>query len=61
LEKGERTRKDPGGIVDQQQAEGFGVVGFEALDDELHGVVFHVSEREACHIEEDGLQQLVNA
>ena len=31
--------EDPGGFVDEHGAEALGVVGLEALDHELHGVV----------------------
>ena len=33
------TLEDPGGFVDEDDAEGFGVVGFEAFDHEFDGAV----------------------
>lgn len=35
-----RTGENPWGVVDEQLAQRFGVVGLEAFDDEFDGLVF---------------------
>lgn len=70
------TGEDPWGVVDEQKAEGFGVVCFKTLDDELDGLIFlersalsfptsmhetyHVRQGETRHVEDDGLSMSVH-
>ena len=45
--------------MDEDGSEGFGVVGLEALNHELHGGVVHIRQTEVGHIENDSLYSLV--
>jgi hypothetical protein len=46
--------EDPRGFVDDDAAERFWVVGFEAFDHEFDGRVVHVGHAKVLHVEDDG-------
>lgn len=56
LDDGPDALEDPGGFVDEDRAEGFGVVGLEDFDHESERGVVHVGEGEGCHVEDDRLR-----
>lgn len=47
--------EDPGRFVDEDDTEGFGVIGFETFDHEFDGSVVHVCHGETGHVEDDAL------
>lgn len=54
------TLESPRGIVNQTSTQRLGVVGFEALNQELDGNVVHVGQGEASHVKDDGLKETVS-
>lgn len=55
------TFEHPGGVVDENEAKGFGIVGFKAHYHELDGDVVHVRQCEAGEVKDETLCSAMSA